>query len=119
MEAVCLRRQREVASLSGIETDIQKVKYAHSRGGVAPIEVVRLSELRGRKLATSISTPTRQNFYVLQFVTGGTGAHWTDFTRHPVSKGSVLQIRPDQVHAFDAHSSHEALLLFVRLAQVL
>jgi len=92
------------------ETDMQKVVYSHSKGRGTPIEVVRLSELRARDLEIDIFAPTRHDFYLLKFVTGGSGAHWVDFVRHDVSEGDVLQVRPDQMHAFDAGSDHEALL---------
>ncbi len=94
--------------------EIQNIPYAHSKGQGIPIEVVRLSELRTRRMSIDITAPTRHDFYVLKFVTGGAGAHWVDFTRHTLRKGDVLQIRPDQVHAFDAASRHEALLLVFR-----
>ncbi len=61
-----------------------------------------------------IAAPTRHRFYLLKFVTGGSGSHWVDFTRHSVSRGDVLQVRPGQLHAFDADSDHEALLLIFR-----
>ena len=51
---------------------------------------------------------------MLQFITAGSGAHSVDFTRHPLTKGDVLQVRPGQVHAFDSHSNHEALILVFR-----
>lgn len=95
-------------------SDIQNVPYFHPRGQDTPIEVVRLSELRARKIDVDIAAPTRHDFYLFEFVTAGSGAHWVDFTRHALSKGDVLQIRPDQVHAFDADSRHEALLLVFR-----
>jgi len=94
--------------------DVQIVPYSHSKGQDAPIEVVRLAELRKRIMTIDISAPTRHDFYVLIFVTDGSGAHWVDFTRHPLRKGDVLQIRPKQVHAFDADSAHDALLLVFR-----
>lgn len=98
------------ASLPAIESDIQKVGYSHSKGRGVPIEVVRLSELRARPLDIDIYAPTRHDFYLLKFVTRGSGCHWVDFVRHDISEGDVLQVRPDQVHAFDVGSNHEALL---------
>jgi len=98
----------------GIESDIQKVHYSHSKGRGVPAEVIRLSELRERKLTIDISAPTRQDFYMLKFVTAGEGGHWVDFIRHPLSEGDVLQVRPDQIHAFDGDSNHEALILVFR-----
>jgi len=98
-----------------IETNIQDLGFAHSKGRGTPIEVIRLSELRRREMDdVDIAAPTRHSFYLLKFVTGGAGAHWIDFTKHSVSKGDVLQIRPGQVHALDADSDHEALLLVFR-----
>ena len=102
------------ASLPTIESDIQKVRYSHSKGSGTPIEVIRLSELRARKLEIDICAPTRQDFHLLKFVTSGAGAHWVDFVRHEISAGDVLQVRPEQIHAFDAGSHHDALLLVFR-----
>ena len=62
----------------------------------------------------NIAAPTRHRFYFLKFVTEGSGSHWVDFAKHAVSKGDVLQVQPGQVHAFDAASDHEALLLVFR-----
>lgn len=61
-----------------------------------------------------IAAPTRHSFYFLKFVTDGAGTHWVDFTKYSVSKGDILLVRPGQVHAFDANSDHEALLLVFR-----
>lgn len=71
-------------------------------------------ELRARKTELPIFEPKRPDFYVLMFVTAGPGAHWIDFTRHALRRGNVLQVSPGQVHAFDADSNHEALLLQFR-----
>ena len=97
-----------------MDADILNIPYAHSQGRGIPIEVICLSELRCRKLDRSLFMTTRPEFYVLMFTTAGTGAHWVDFTRHPLRQGDVLQVRPDQIHAFDADSQHEALLLVFR-----
>lgn len=97
---------------------IQNVAFAHSKGKKNPIEVIRLSELRSRRTDVSIFEPNRPDFYVLMFVTAGTGAHWVDFTRQTLHPGTVLQIRPEQVHAFDADSDHEAFLLLFRPERV-
>ncbi|MDF1851991.1 MAG: helix-turn-helix transcriptional regulator [Verrucomicrobiales bacterium] len=100
--------------LSTIDEEIQNLRFAHSRGRRAPVEVIRLSELRRRSMKHDIFAPTRLDFHALQFVLKGTGAHWVDFARHSLKQGDVLQIRSDQVHAFDAESNHEALLLLFR-----
>ncbi|MDF1755194.1 MAG: AraC family transcriptional regulator [Verrucomicrobiales bacterium] len=76
--------------------------------------MIQLSELRARDIEHHISDPTRLDFYLLMFVTRGIGSHQVDFERHSLQKGDVLQIRPSQVHAFDAKSKHEALLLLFR-----
>ncbi|MCG8603241.1 MAG: cupin domain-containing protein [Verrucomicrobiales bacterium] len=102
-------------SFSPIDDDIQDLGFAHSKGHTTPIEVIRLSELRKRRIdGVDIAAPTRHRFHFLKFVTEGRGAHWVDFTRHPVSAGNVVQVRPGQVHAFDADSDPEALLLVFR-----
>jgi AraC family transcriptional regulator, transcriptional activator of pobA len=70
-----------------------------------------VSELRERELQTrSIYDPGRLQFHVLKFVLKGKGYHWVDFQKVPVREGEVLYIAPSHVHAFDAHSSHDAIL---------
>ncbi|MDQ8189796.1 AraC family transcriptional regulator [Roseibacillus persicicus] len=76
--------------------------------------MVQLSELRRRKLEIDIGAPSRHHFHFLKFVTEGSGWHWVDFTKYRVARGDVIQLRPGQVHAFDTHSDHEALLLVFR-----
>lgn len=93
---------------------IQNLSYSPSKDSGIPIEIVRLSELRTREIDVDICAPTRHDFYLLMFVTDGAGAHWVDFARHKLRQGDVLHVRPDQVHAFDAKSRHEALLLVFR-----
>ncbi len=75
------------------------------------MDVLRLSQLRERELEHPLHEPSRLEFHLIQFVTAGRGAHEVDFARVPLAEGDVLHVRPDQVHAFDAASEHEALLL--------
>ncbi len=90
---------------------IQQLGFHHSAGQPSPVDVVYLSDLRARNVGHSIFDPTRLTFHLLQFVTAGHGAHWIDFERIPLQRGDVLHIRPEQIHAFDMASDHEALLL--------
>ncbi|MEL6615470.1 MAG: helix-turn-helix domain-containing protein [Bacteroidota bacterium] len=91
---------------------IQRLPFRHSSGRASPVEVTRLSSLRARGLDHSIYDPTRLTFHFLQFVVAGDGAHTVDFVRTPLQTGDVLHIRPEQVHAFDPASEHEALAVF-------
>lgn len=42
--------------------------------------------------------PHKHDFYLIMIVTGGTGWHEIDFTRHEVQKGSVFMMQPGQMH---------------------
>lgn len=88
---------------------IQSLTFRHSAGLQIPIELLRLSALRKRD--PGISTPTRLDFHILQFVTRGSGRHWLDGEPVELRPGEVLHIRPSQVHWFDGGAGHEAFLL--------
>lgn len=100
------------AARSGDAKDAQRISFSHSAGKTSAVDVVRLSELRGRELDHSVFDPTLLDFHLLQFVVAGTGRHWSDFEPIDLEAGEVLHVRPKQVHSFDPHSGHEALLLF-------
>ncbi len=89
----------------------QEVRFAHPDGPSVHVQTIRLSELRGREMSHSIYGQSRLDFHLMQIVLEGDGAHCVDFEMLPLRKGDVLLIRPEQVHAFDEASTHEALLV--------
>ncbi len=93
---------------------IPRITFHHSVGHASPVDLVRLSHLRKRKLGHSLYDPMRLGFHEIHFVTSGTGAHWVDFERVPLETGDVLYLSPEQVHAFDKESAHEAFLLLFK-----
>ncbi|MEM9417976.1 MAG: AraC family transcriptional regulator [Planctomycetota bacterium] len=70
-----------------------------------------MSELRQRSMDHSIFDPTQLDFHLIQFVISGHGTHTCDFESIQLQAGDILIIRANQVHAFDADSQHDALLL--------
>jgi mannose-6-phosphate isomerase-like protein (cupin superfamily) len=93
-----------------IQPDAQRLGFSHSRGMQSLAEVVRLSSLR-RRAKDSIYQPTRLAFHMIHLITSGAGQHWSDFEPIDLKQGDVLHIRPEQVHRFDEHGEHDALML--------
>ena len=90
---------------------IQDIRFVHPDGASVHVEIVRLSALRKRKMSHSIFEQTRLDFHLLQIVLDGRGKHMVDFERLNLRAGDLLHIRPGQVHAFDAASTHETLMV--------
>lgn len=90
---------------------VQEIRFAHPEGSSVHVQTVRVSELRERRMSHSIYEPMRLDFHVLQLVIEGRGRHSVDFERLALRRGDLLHIRPGQVHAFDAGSTHDALMV--------
>lgn len=72
-----------------------------------PIESLGLTQVaRGEirverfedRLEPRVPFPHKHDFYQVVIVTGGRGWHEIDFVRHPLTRGHVFVMRPDQVH---------------------
>jgi AraC-like DNA-binding protein len=75
-----------------------KVFTYQPHGPALDIEVFRVSDLRQRTSAAEIRAPHRYDFYMLVCVTKGSPTQWVDFLPVPCGPGSLLVLRPGQVH---------------------
>ena len=50
------------------------------------------------RLEPRVPFPHKHDFYQVVIVTGGRGWHEVDFVRHPLTRGHIFFIKPDQVH---------------------
>lgn len=67
-------------------------------GRALDIEIFHVSELRQRTSAAEIRAPHRYNFHLLVCVTQGEVTQWVDFLPVDCAPGSLLVLRPGQVH---------------------
>lgn len=86
----------------------------NSTEDITDIELLQLSELflRVKKPHThNPILPHRITFFALLIVTEGTGTHQVDLKNYNISKGSVLKIAKNQIHAFQNDLNYEGFLL--------
>ncbi len=77
-------------------------------------EIMPLEHLYQRALAAPVdfaAQPHRIQFYNMLLITSGSGEHFIDFQRYPVSSGSLVLINQGQVHAFDTQNRPQGFLL--------
>ena len=55
--------------------------------------------------------PHRLAFYLILFITQGTGVHYIDFRSYTYKKGDILFIAKGQVHAFEAQPDVDGVML--------
>ncbi len=79
----------------------QRIAFQNAVHPISSFDLVRLEDLYTRKYeGHSVEDIHRVDFFLLLFVTEGTGYHMVDFQKHPLRKGTLVTIRKDQVHRF-------------------
>lgn len=68
---------------------------------VPGFEAFDLAELRRRVPGPVLRQVHRADFHSITLVTRGSGEHTVDFVTHSCRPGTLLWVRPDQVHSFD------------------
>jgi AraC-like DNA-binding protein len=82
-------------------------------GRALDIEVFHVSDLRQRTTPEEIRAPHRYNFHLLICVTRGQVTQWVDFQPVHCAPGSLLMLRPGQVHRLgDAQDWEGWMVLF-------
>ncbi len=84
------------------------------QGRALDIEVFRVSDLRQRTSAKEIRAPHRYDFYMLVCVTQGNPTQWVDFQPVPCGAGSLLVLRPGQVHGLGDSQGWDGWLVLFR-----
>jgi AraC-like DNA-binding protein len=92
-------------------SDIRGIGYRNPVWPGLPLEAVSLAELRSRAPEAHFRRPRRPDFHHLLLCSRGTGGHRVDFRRLDLTPGTVLHIRPGQVHAFDWNDGLDGELL--------
>jgi AraC family transcriptional regulator, transcriptional activator of pobA len=59
-----------------------------------------------------IQKPHKHNFYILLFITQGSGTHTIDFQDYPVAPNSMFFMTPGQVHSWDLSNDTDGFVLF-------
>jgi AraC-like DNA-binding protein len=76
---------------------MKDVRFHNPRLARVGVEALSLAELRERAGA-QLGAPERVDFHLLLLVQAGRASHMVDFVEHSLRRGTVLFVRPGQVH---------------------
>ncbi|WP_310343399.1 helix-turn-helix transcriptional regulator [Pelomonas aquatica] len=94
--------------------DIEEVKYQPSSGSTRDLEVFSMSDLRRRVSRAHLERHHRYDFHMFVHVRRGKCRAVVDFSHIECGAGSLLTIRPGQVHRFGPGSRWDANILLFR-----
>lgn len=97
---------------------VRPVQYAPPAHHLADVEVIDAAQLRRRVASIPDRGVERVDFHVLLIVTSGSYEHMVDFEQHRCDAGSVLVVRPGEVHEFGPPSTWDGWLCVFRAEDV-
>jgi AraC-like DNA-binding protein len=92
----------------------RRVRYQPPSSYSLDLEVIHTKELRRRASVVDLSTIHRVDFHVLICITQGNPTHTVDFAPILCQQGSLLIIRPAQIHTFDITKKWEGWLVLFK-----
>ncbi len=93
--------------------DLQHISFDRTKNPGIEFDLFPLERILSFKdLDHNPANPHRVDFYVMLFITEGTGKHTIDFIDHPCQKGSVVTVRKNQIHQFHSSGIQGYLLIF-------
>lgn len=93
------------------EEKIQQVLFSNKSNPKSHLEVIKIEELFSREMDHDIYRTHIIQFYIIFFVSEGSGVHTIDFIDYKYKKGTILLIRKDQIHKFNKNKSLKGSLL--------
>jgi AraC-like DNA-binding protein len=93
---------------------IAPIRYAPPSGYGLDLEVYSTGELRRRARTVDLGGIERLQFHFIVGVRAGRYRHMVDFETHACTAGSVLHMRPGQVHRWGALDGWEGWVLLFR-----
>jgi AraC-like DNA-binding protein len=95
-----------------LKNSIQQIKFNNKRKD-SQFDLTTFDAIFSKKDLDHNLTDFQQiDFYMLVFITEGTGMHTIDFTDYTLEKGTLLSIRKDQIHKFFKNDIKGYVLLF-------
>ncbi|MEJ6020929.1 helix-turn-helix transcriptional regulator [Ramlibacter sp. PS4R-6] len=91
---------------------LQDVRFHNPRLARIGVEVMTLAELR-RRTGAALGAPERVDFLMLLLVQAGRGQHSVDFARVPLAAGTLLVVKPGQVHRWQPEPALQGRLVLV------
>ena len=93
--------------------DIPNISFSKAEKTDIEFEIVSLSKLFSRQdmLEPPLNNPHRPGFYLIIYITQGSGIHRIDFRPYTFSEKSILFISKGQVHAFEVAPDRDGFLI--------
>lgn len=90
---------------------IERVHYQHEALPGIGLELMTINELYATHLTRKAPGPEQLDFYLLLFITEGTGQHMVDFRQYGYEPGTVFTIAKEQVQQFAEQYTGKGWLL--------
>jgi AraC-like DNA-binding protein/quercetin dioxygenase-like cupin family protein len=90
------------------QAPITPVTYQPPEGKAGEVEATTVRAVVERVDVADFRAVQRPEFHVLMRVTEGRATHMLDFHEHPLAPGSVLWVRPGQVHRWGDLTAYDA-----------
>lgn len=95
-----------------MSVDVVEIPYEPPIAGL-PVEAFSLSSLLAREPLTQLENPQRIDFELLIWCRDGGGRHEVDFVEVELAAGTLLHVRPGQVHRWILEPSYDAELILL------
>lgn len=92
---------------------LRDTQFVNPRFERLGIELMLLSDLKGRTSASQRAKPERVEFFMLWLTTLGSSRHSVDFVDFTVSEGSLVFAKPAQVQQWQVETRMEGWILLV------
>jgi AraC-like DNA-binding protein/quercetin dioxygenase-like cupin family protein len=93
------------------QSHLKQVDFENARLNAVGVELMTLAQLRMRVPPDQLAQPERVSFHIIYWVSQGTGTHTVDFVEHALQAGSLVCVRPGQVHQWQSNACFDGQLL--------
>ena len=91
---------------------LKHIQFKNQQNPQSQFDLLKLEELLQRKnLDHSLEQAHLVEFYMIIFIKNGEGYHNIDFIDYPITQGTLLTVRKDQIHKFYQNDNLNGFLL--------
>lgn len=96
-----------------MKKELPKIPFSKKSKTEIEFEIFSISSLFARQdnIDNQLDMPHYVEFYLIIYITRGTGAHYIDFKPYRYNKGSIIFVSRGQVHAFDVRSDVDGFVI--------
>lgn len=96
-----------------MKKELPQIPFSKKSKTEIEFEIFSISSLFARqdKIDNQLDMPHYVEFYLIIYITRGTGAHYIDFKPYRYKKGNIIFVSRGQVHAFDVRSDVDGFII--------